>query len=136
MSLTTPTVNGLAKTDLMRADIVDNYDIDATGGGLWTDTTHYKVTVPAGYSYFLYGGIVLRDANQAATTGVFNAANKEVLRLATTAAAATLFSYPDTGAGNLVLPVKVPETYYIQATLAGAQGATAYGTCYVLKVKQ
>ena len=116
-------------------DVVDNYDIDATGGGLWTDTTHYKVTVPAGYYYELYGGVCNRDANQAATTSVFNSADKEVLRLATTAAAATLFSYPDTGAGNLVLPVKIPAGYYVKITLAGAQGAAAFATCYVLSVK-
>ena len=135
MSLATPTVNGLARTDLMRADIVDNYDIDATAGGLWTDTTHYKVTVPAGYSYFVFGGVIGRSAAQTAITDIYNAAGAIILRLGSLASATTVLNYPDSAAGNLMLPVKVKAGDYIQTTYGGAQGAAAWETCYVLKVK-
>jgi len=128
------TLGGLSSRDLLTADVVPNYDIDATAGGLWTDTTHYKVTVPAGYCYFCYGGIIARSAAQTAITDVYDGTNI-VLRLGSLASATTVLNYPDTNAGNLVLPVKVPAGYFIQTTYGGAQGAAAYETCYCLKVK-
>jgi len=129
------TAAGLSHKDLFSANIVDNYDIDATGGGLWTSTTVYKVVTASGYANFLYGGMCSRDANQAATVSVFNAADKEVLRLGTIAAAATVFSYPDSGAGSIMLPVKIPAGYYLKILLAGAQGAAAWASAYMLSVR-
>jgi len=134
MSEGTATSGGLSPKDLMSAEIVTNYDIDATAAGLWIDTTHYKVTVPAGYAYYVYGGIIARSAAQTAITDIYDGTNI-VLRLGSLASATTVLNYPDTNAGNLVLPVKVPAGYFIQTTYGGAQGAAAYETCYVLKVK-
>jgi len=71
---------------------------------------------------------------QTAITDVYDGTNI-VLRLGSLASATTILNYPDTNAGNLVLPVKVPAGYFIQTTYGGAQGAAAYETCYCLKVK-
>jgi len=136
MTLGTPSSGGLGQFDFLKSDVADFYDIDATTpSDQWISTTVYKVLVPAGYAYYLYGGMASRDANQAATVSVFNAADKEVLRLGTIAAAATVFSYPDSGAGSIMLPVKIPAGYYLKILFAGAQGAAAWASAYLLKVK-
>ncbi|GAG75607.1 unnamed protein product [marine sediment metagenome] len=61
---------------LTLATKINNYDIDATAGGLWTSTTIYEVTVPAGKRWFLIGGVVNRAVSATLTGRVFNAADK------------------------------------------------------------
>jgi hypothetical protein len=114
--------------------VVDNYDIDATGGGLWTDTTHYKATVPTYKRWWLYGGVVNRDANQTCDVMVYNSANKIVLYLADQAAGTGISHYPDSTLAQVQMPIAIPAGGYVQATFGGAQGAAAYATCYVIEV--
>ena len=136
MTLGTPTTEGLGNRELMRADVVTNYSIDATQAAApWPDTTHYKVIVPAGYAYYFYGGCFYRGVAATGISYVYDSGNHVVLALGSAASAASLASYPDSTLGNVMLPIKVEAGAYIQVTFNNAQNANSYASCYCLKVK-
>lgn len=115
--------------------LLTNYDIDATGGGLWTDTTHYKVTVPAYKRWFLFGGNCYVTQNATCDVMLYNSDDKVINYLADYAAGTGHKPYPDgTFGAGLMRPIPLDAGEYIQATFGAAQDATAYATCRVLEV--
>ena len=123
-------------TDLLTvARKVDNYTVDATGGGLWTDTTHYRATVPVGKRWFLYGGVAQRDVSATVNMALMNVADKMVHYLATHSAATALVAYPEaTNTGSMMFPIPLDVGEYVMMTFGVAQSTGAYATCIVLEV--
>jgi hypothetical protein len=115
--------------------IVTNYKKGAAGGAPWTDTTHYKVTVPTYKRWWLFGGVVNRDANQTCDVMVYDSSNNIVLYLADQAAGTGISHYPDSTLAQVQMPIPLEAGMYVQATFDGAQGANAYASCYVLEVE-
>ncbi|GAG94499.1 unnamed protein product, partial [marine sediment metagenome] len=112
-----------------------NHALDATGGGLWTNTTHYRVTVPAGKRYWLYGGYCSRDNAATMKAFIYNAAGAYLMQLADWAAAAGGCHYPETAnVGNIVFPIPLDATDYLELVFNVAQGANAYATAIMLEV--
>ena len=117
--------------------IIDNYEIDATGAtARWPDTTHYKVEVPAGWTYWFVAGNCYVTQNGTCDVMLYNASDKLVMYLADYAAGTGHKPFPDATYGpGLKRPIKMTPGMYIQATFGAAQDASAYATCYVYATK-
>lgn len=114
--------------------LITNYDIDATAGGLWTDTTHFKVTVPTGKRWKVLGGVINRDANQTVVVDVYNSSNDIILRLDSRSAGTGITEFPSQNYNSYVATgLYIDAGMYIQATFGAAQGAAAYASCLVLE---
>ena len=121
-------------TDLLTvARKINNYDIDATAGGLWTDTTHYKVTCPVGKRWFLIGGVVVRAVSATLEGYVKDSSDKIIGYLISETAAATSNMYPEYAfqVGNYIV-LDVGE--YVELVFGVAQNASSYASCMVLEV--
>lgn len=117
----------------------DNYAIDATGGGLWVNTSTYRATVPTGKRWFLIGGICSRDVNSSASVRIYNSTPVQVHNVDEYAAAASVFAFPSRQTGiNASTPSGLPFVldagWYLQIAFGVAQGAAAFATCVVLEV--
>ena len=124
---------GLGKNSLYSAKKVDNYAIDATGGGLWTTTTTYKIVCPTGKRWVLIGGVINRGVSATVNVIVYNASDEPIQFLYYAAASTGTSGYPSsTNAGNGVPILDVGE--YVLATFGAAQNAASYMTCLVLEV--
>ena len=123
-----------AKGTIYAIPTVDNYDIDATAGGLWTDTTHYRVTVPAGYNYLLWGGYYKGNTADTVVITVANAADKPLFVLLDEANGSTGHYYPDPALMNLSVPLVLKAGDYIEALAGAAQDANAYATCVITPI--
>lgn len=123
---------------LENARLVSNYDIDATGAGLWTDTTHYRATVPAGKRWYLMGGVISRAVSSTAYVYVYNAAAQLVMCLLASAAATTTNGYPqnygDVSVQAAHYPIPLDAGWYVEAVFGTAQNASSYASCVVLEV--
>ena len=116
---------------------VNNYDIDATGGGLWTSTTTYKATVPAGKRWRFMFGYHKRDVSSTALVEIRDASDAIIGSLDYQGAATAGVGYPNTSAGNNTLPkgrVILDVGEYILITFGTAQSTGAYASCVVLEV--
>jgi len=120
-----------ARGTLYQIPTVDNYDIDATAGGLWIDTTHYRVTIPAGYNALLWGGYYKGNTAHTAVITVANAADKPLFVLLSEANGSTGHYYPDATLMNLKMPLPLKAGDYIEAVAGAAQDGTAYATCVI-----
>ena len=122
-------------TDLLTvARKVTNYDIDATGGGLWTDTTHYRVTVPVGKRWKFLGGYCNRDVSSIVNGFIYNASDKILQYMVSQTAAATGFAIPTTALGVETSSLYMDVGEYFEMTFAVAQGVGAYASFQVLEV--
>ena len=119
--------------------IVDNFIIDATDNAAtnakWTSTTVQDWTVPAGRTWYFYGGSVKNSVDHTVTVAIYNAADKIVYGIASIAApgAGVRVQYPDTDIGQVQLPIPMATGWYIKLTMGAAQGAAAEATCQVIE---
>ena len=120
------------------AKLIDNYDIDATGGGLWASTTTYKATVPVGKRWFFIGGTVNRTVSATLQAQINNAADKLIMYLGYASAATGKTAYPNTvESGTSMCPpgfVPMDVGMYVLVTFGAAQNASAEASCLVLEV--
>ena len=123
-----------AKGTIYSIPTVDNYDIDATAGGLWTDTTHYRVTVAAGHNYLLWGGYYKGNTADTAVITVANSSDNPLFVLLSEANGSTGHYYPDPALMNLQLPLVLKAGDYIEAVAGAAQDGTAYATCVITPI--
>lgn len=127
--------NPIAVDLLAVAKKLDNYDVNATAGGLWTDTTHYRATVPANKRWFLFGGAITRDASQTVNVSIYDSSDNPIIVLAGYSAGTGTHSYPIEGySGHVIFPFPMDPGDYVEALFGGAQGVTAAATCVVLEV--
>lgn len=113
---------------------INNYDVDATGGGLWTDTTHYRATVPTGRRWYFLGGTIYRDVNATVVGYVYDSSDNPEIFLVSKGAATGLSGYPDSNAPSGIYAHPMDPGDYVELTFGGAQDALAYATCTVLEV--
>ena len=118
---------------------IDNYAADATGGGLWTSTTTYEVTVPAGKRWFLLGGVIKPDTSATTSTTAYNAADEPLYKIGYQAAGTNLQAMlKQTADYNHANPHGHPLVLdagdYVDVEFGAAQGASAYCSCVVLEV--
>jgi len=111
----------------------DNYDIDATGGGLWLSTTNYRVTVPANKRWFLIGGATFRDVSATLYISLRNSAGNELTRLDEVGAGTGYRVYPQS-TQQIGQPYILDAGEDINMTFGVAQGVTAFATCIVLEI--
>ena len=111
---------------------VNNYKADATAGGLWTSTTEYKATCPAGKRWFLLGGIVYRDVSHTLTAIVRDAADKSLYYLSLKTAATGYTGFPDVA--NNISNYVIEAGEYVQLFFGGAQSTGAAASCVVLEI--
>lgn len=120
---------------------VNNYDIDATAGGLWTSTTTYRATVPALKRWFVIGGFVNRSVNGTLVVRSYNAAGAIIAMHDSQAAATGGTAYPSTQASTYIqqktangfMAILDPGEF-VELTFGNAQDAAAYASCIVLEV--
>lgn len=113
----------------------DNYDVDATAGGLWTATTTYQATVPAGKRWKLLGGSVYRSVNATVIVEIRNAANQAIVRLDSLSASTGTSSYPGASyIGPVCSGLMMDPGWYILMTFGVAQDASAWASAVVLEV--
>ena len=113
---------------------VDNYAIDATGGGLWIDTTHYRVTIPTGYVGWLWGGYYKGNTANTVVITVANSADKPLFVLLDEANGSTGHYFPDPALMNLGMPLVLKAGDYVEALAGAAQDGTAYASCSITSV--
>jgi len=112
-----------------------NYAEDATGGGLWLDTTHYRVTVPTGKIYWLWGGYYKGNTANTVVISLADVDDNPLMGpLLSEANGSTGFHYPDPALVNLKMPLPLLAGWYIEAVAGAAQDATAYASCIVTEV--
>jgi len=109
-----------------------NYDIDATGGGLWTDTTHYRVTIPTGKIGWLWGGYYKGNTANTVVISLKDAANALLMGpLLSEANGSTGHHYPDPALVNIKMPIPLLAGWYVEAVAGAAQDGTAYASCII-----
>lgn len=114
---------------------LDNYQLDATSGGLWDSTTNFIVTVPAKKRWFLFGGNVSRGVSSTMYAYVKDSDDNIILMLAYHAAAAAAAAYPlAANTGNVVFPYPMDPGDYVNLLFGVAQNASSYASCVVLEV--
>lgn len=117
---------------------LNNYDLDATAGGLWTSTTVYQATVPAGKRWWVLGGVLNRDVSSTALVQARDSAAAVIFQFASEGAAATLTVWPNrtasAGFGDCPRPFPLDPGEMIRITLGTAQSTAAFATCVVLEV--
>ena len=117
---------------------VNNYDVDATAGGLWTSTTTYQATCPAGKRWFLIGGVVSNSASGTTLAQVHDAADAVIHQLAVIAASTGVKPYPNQNSSadhmQIPTPIVMDAGEYVLVTCGVAQGAGAFASCVVLEV--
>lgn len=120
---------------LTKAKKLNNWDEDATAGGLWTTDQTYIAKVPAGKRWFLYGGIVNPDVYSTVFVAFYNTADKVILELANYAAGTAAEPYPEVAnVGQFIFPVVMDAGEYVRAYFAVAQTGAAACSCVVLEV--
>lgn len=119
--------------DLTRARKLNNYVLDATGGGLFTSTTRYRVTVPPGKRWILLGGIINRDNSSTLSIYLYDVDDNIIGRLLQEAAGTGIDSFPEEEWSIGTSWVLDPGEY-IESIYGTAQGVAAYHTCVVLEV--
>lgn len=124
-------------TDLLtKTKKLNNYDIDATAGGLWETDKVYKAEVPTGKRWHLFGGIIFRDVASTMTAAIFDSADNIILYIADHGSGAGIAYYPEsTNVGSVIFPWPMDPGEYLKATMGTSQTGSAYGTCVVLEVK-
>jgi len=120
---------------LSLAKKINNYAADATGGGLWTSTVAFRVTVPASKRWFVVGGYVLRDASATMNVRLFDSSDN-IIHQYDVQSAATGYSNWPTGAATSSTVQRFPldAGEYLQITFGAAQGAGAYASAVVLEI--
>ena len=118
---------------------LNNYAENATGGGLWTSTTEYRATVPAGKRWFVQGGCVNRDVSSTMNVNAYDASDDLLFFLDFQGAATGTTCWPNTQA--VAVRIQFPKNglmldagEYILITLAVAQGVGAFANCVILEV--
>lgn len=123
---------------LPNARKLDNYEIDATGGTLWTSTTTFKVSCPVGKRWFFFGGVIKRTVSATVTADLYNVGDDLIRRLCVEAAATGQSSYPNNVAANTAPSFAgyyvMDVGDYILLTFGVAQNSTAYASCQVLEI--
>ncbi len=127
--------------DYSHGRIVTNYDIDATGGGLWTSTQHYIATVPAGKRWFLLGGKINRGVSSTISIDAYDVGAIPMFFLDAQAAATGGSAWPSTQAAVTTLqnqghPIVLSAGQYIDIYFGVAQNASSYCSCVVLEVSE
>ena len=111
---------------------ISNYAEDATGGGLWTSTTTYRVTVPPGKIYWLWGGYYKGNTADTVVILLADASDNPIVGpLLSEANGSTGHHYPDPALINIKWPIPLLAGWYIEATAGAAQDATAFSSCIV-----
>jgi len=119
--------------DLQRVRKLNNFDVDATAGGLWDDTTHYIATVPAGKRWILLGGVINRDVSATVKAYARDVSGNIILKMGDEAAGTGYSHYPETAFWiGTPLVLDSSEDVYLQFNVA--QGGSAWATCVVLEV--
>ena len=121
--------------DVDSADIVTNYEKDATGATtLWPDTTHYVATVPTGKRWYLWGGYQDGDAAETIVITIKDEGDNLLFPLLSEADATVGYAYPDVAVLPLRRPIPMKTGWYLEIVYGGAQGANAYASCVVSEV--
>lgn len=118
---------------LTKAKKVNNYELYSASGPLWTDTTHYRATVPVGKRWFVLGGAVKRDASATINTGVYDAADKQIGKILDDAAGTGLVSFPE-DCYFIGTSWILEAGEYIESVFGAAQGTGAYHSCVVVEI--
>lgn len=112
---------------------LNNYDKDATAGGLWTSTTTYVVEVPTGKRWVVLGGVINRDANATAQCFLYDSSDNIIGVLASEGASTGLTTFP-TSSYQIGTSWILDAGEYVKTTFGAAQGANAYHTFVVLEM--
>ena len=120
-----------AKGTVYQIPPIDNYEADATGAtALWPATTTYVMTVPAGYTYLMWGGYLDGDAAETIVVTIHNVGDDQILGPLLSEANATVgYSYPDPALYTSQMPIPLKAGDYVLLTFGGAQGAAAFASC-------
>ena len=119
--------------DLAIAKKVNNYAIDATGGGLFTDTTHYRITCPAGKRWFVLSGSVKADVSATVQVHIFDSSDNIIDRLLYESASTTHFVFPESEffTGNAKI---IDAGEYLEILFGAIQGVGAFASCTILEI--
>lgn len=127
----TPTLLETAtKKNYYIADATDN----AAGNLKFDSTTGQHYICPTGKRWFLYGGVVYRDANETLNILIRDSSDRVVSYLCDEAAGTGYKHYPTSLIGYFTRPQVLDAGEYVDITFGGAQGAGAKATCCVLEV--
>lgn len=126
-------------TDLINvARKVDNYEIYSASGTLWTDTTHFIATVPAGKRWHFMGGAFNRAVSSTCIVTLRNSSDDLLQFFGELSAATGIANYPSMLSSQLVPQVGrfvvMDEGDYIQLLFGTAQDTSSYASCQVLEV--
>lgn len=113
---------------------ISNYAKDATGGGLFTDTTHYRVTVPAGKRWFFIMGYHNRDVSSTTVQAIYNSADDMILWLNADSAGTGIARMLNYNQFMMGLPIVLEAGDYFEITFGTAQGASCEVSYHVLEV--
>lgn len=115
---------------------LNQYQLDATSGGLWTDTTHFKTTAVAAHRrQLVLGGVTNRSVSGTVVIYAYDVSGNIIACLANEGAATGITGYPESTTFMINAPMILDEGEYIQMTFGAAQGATAYASCVVIEVE-
>ncbi len=122
----------------MNAVKQNNYDIDATAGGLWTNDQTYQATVPDGKRWIVLGGIINRDVSSTLTVRAYDGTNI-IHQYCSQGAATSVTTWPsnvnDVNTRNgAAFPFILDEGEFIRIYFGTAQTGGAYCTCVVLEI--
>jgi len=126
-------VNPIIVPLLTVAKKLNNYKANATAGGLWTDTTHFRVTVPTDKRWFLLGGHVKRDIAATINTEVYDSSDQKIGKLMDDASGTGLVTFPEADY-FIGTPWILDAGEYIESVFSVAQGTSATHSCVVLEV--
>lgn len=111
----------------------NNYDLDATAGGLWITDKIYKVTCPASKRLFLMGGVLNRAVSSTVVGSINAAGGEELHRLTDKSAATGITAYPE-DAYQIGQPFILDATDYLQLSFGTSQNASSWATGVMLEV--
>lgn len=112
---------------------VNNYALDATGGGLWISTTEFRVTCPADKRWFLVGGVVKRNVSSTLIGYIRDVSDNLLFKLCDESAAASTTSFPEADYQIGTMPI-MDAGEDLTLIFGTAQDAGSRASCVVLEI--
>ncbi|GAI69232.1 unnamed protein product [marine sediment metagenome] len=114
---------------------VDNYENDPVAGlkVLWTSTTVFQATCPAGKRWFLLGGYIDRDVAATCVVRIRDSAANFLRSLSDAAASTVRIPLIENEFAQTGIFILDPGDY-VHVYFGVAQGAAAFASCQVLEV--